>query len=234
MNEVVRVDCIKHHYEDGTSFEFCNTHLSVKAGERLVIIGPNGSGKTTLLLHLVGLLKPREGKVAVLGATPGSPEFDSMLPRIGMVFQNVEEQLIAPTVYDDIAFSPINYGVATPEIKKRVTAIMNALGISSLAEKVPHYLSGGEQKKVALAGALVMEPEILLLDEFFANVDGASTKQILAYLKKLNREKKMTIILTTHSLEITRAFATKVLKLGRSKGGFSKFRGCINEEITSA
>jgi cobalt/nickel transport system ATP-binding protein len=201
-NEIVHINCFNHKYEDGTKIMVCDTHFCVKNGEIVIITGRNGSGKSTLLNHIVGLYTPTKGNIQVMGVDVASKEFDNIRKNIGVVFQDVDEQLVAPTVYEDIAFSPLNYGYDIKRIDKMVVDIMAKLKITHLNKKVPHYLSGGEKKKVALAGALVMSPKLLVLDEVFANMDSASKDEIAGLLVELNKKNYMTIILTSHEFEI--------------------------------
>ena len=165
-DSIVTVSCLKHIYPDTTEIHMCGLDFVVERGERVVVLGGNGSGKTTLLYHLLGLLKPDEGKVTVFGKDP-STEYSAIRERIGVQLQNVEEQILSPTVREDVSFSPRNYGIGREETARMVDAVMAELGIVHLQDKICHYLSGGEKRKVALAGALVMRPELLILDEPF-------------------------------------------------------------------
>ncbi|HEY5517052.1 MAG TPA: ABC transporter ATP-binding protein, partial [Coriobacteriia bacterium] len=160
---VVRVSCVKHSYEDGTHVDLCGLEFTADRGSRVAILGPNGAGKTTMLFHILGLLAPQEGSVEVFGVDPSSRWAD-IRRRIGVVLQNVDEQIISPTVYDDVAFSPRQYGLPEAEVRELAESALALLDIEHLASRVPHNLSGGEKRKVALAGALVMRPELLVLD----------------------------------------------------------------------
>jgi len=219
--KIAEVKCIKHIYADKTEVKVCGLSFIVYRGERVVLIGPNGSGKTTLLHHLIGLLKPVEGRIKVFGLDPYE-NFNEIIKRIGVVFQNVDEQLIGPTVWDDIAFTPLNYGLDKEEVGKRVNNIMKELKIEHLKDKIPHYLSGGEKKKVAIAGALVMEPELLILDEALSEIDPVSKKLIIDKLMELNKKKGMTIILATNDIDIVKEFATVLYLL---ENGRIKYKG---------
>lgn len=213
MDNIVEVDCFKHKYEDGTQVHICNSHFSAKVGEILVITGKNGSGKSTLLHHIVGLLEPTVGKVKVFGVDVSKKEFEPLRKDIGVVLQDVDEQLICPTVYEDVAFSPLNYKWDKNKIDKEVEKVLKELKISFLKDKAPHYLSGGEKKKVALAGALVMKPKLLILDELFANMDEESKKLITELLIKLNKQNKTTIIMTSHESETIKKFNARIFHL---------------------
>jgi cobalt/nickel transport system ATP-binding protein len=154
--EAARISCVKHVYSDGSRVELCGLDFVVLRGTRVALLGPNGSGKTTLLFHLLGLLKPAEGSVAVMGVDPAR-DYARIRRAIGVVLQNVDDQQLAPTVWDDVSFSPRQYGLPAGEVARRTDTALELLGISDLRDKVPHYLSGGEKRKVAIAGALVLE-----------------------------------------------------------------------------
>jgi cobalt/nickel transport system ATP-binding protein len=213
MDNIVEISCLKHRYEDGTQVHICNSHFSAKAGEIVVVTGKNGSGKSTLLHHIVGLLEPTVGKVKVFGIDVSKKEFEKLRKDIGVVLQDVDEQLISPTVYEDIAFSPINYNWTKEKIDSEVKKLLELLKISHLKDKAPHYLSGGEKKKVALAGALIMHPKILILDELFANMDKESKETISKLLIDLNKKNKTTIIMTSHESETIKKFNARIFKI---------------------
>jgi cobalt/nickel transport system ATP-binding protein len=189
----------------------------VNRGERVVVLGGNRSGKTTLLYHILGLLKPDEGRVSVFGVNP-STDYPEVRKRIGVLLQNVEEQILSPTVWEDVSFSPRNYGYDREETRRRVEAVLAEFGISRLRDKICHYLSGGEKRKVALAGALVMSPELLVLDEPFEGLDTRSRTELVEILNRRNREEGMSIIMSTHDLNLVGSFADRVYVLARGEG----------------
>ena len=213
---IVTVSCLKHVYPDTTEIHMCGLDFVVNRAERVVVLGGNGSGKTTLLFHILGLLKPDEGKVTVFGRNPAA-DYDSLRERIGVLLQNVEEQILSPTVWEDISFSPRNYGKTRAETAPLVDAVMAELGIAHLRDRICHYLSGGEKRKVALAGALVMRPELLVLDEPFEGLDTRSRGELVEILNRRNRE-GMSIIMTTHDLNLVGGFADRVYLLARGQG----------------
>ena len=190
---LVSVSCLKHVYPDTTEIHMCGLDFVVKRGERVVVLGGNGSGKTTLLYHILGLLAPDEGSVAVFDVNPAK-QYNAIRERIGVLLQNVDDQILSPTVWDDISFSPRNYGYGKEETARMVEQIMAEMGIQNLRDKICHYLSGGEKRKVALAGALVLRPELLILDEPFEGLDSRSRSELVALLNKRNQE-GMTIIM---------------------------------------
>ncbi len=210
---IVRVDCIEHEYPDKTKVSICGLDFIIHEGERVVILGSNGSGKTTLLYHIVGLLWPSKGDVLVFGEPTTSSRFQETRRDIGMVFQNVDDQIIGPTVWDDVAFAPVNRGVPKEEAAKMVDEVLSVLRISHLRDKIPHYLSGGEKRKVAIAGAIVMRPKILILDEPFADVDPRSKLEIIELLVELNRRFGTALIITTHDVNIVPLIAETVYVL---------------------
>ena len=209
---IVHVSCVRHTYPDRTSVHLCGLDFVVEAGQRVVILGPNGCGKSTLLYHILGLLAPQEGKVSVFGVDPAK-QFSKIRERVGVLLQNADEQIIAPTVYDDVSFSPRNYGYTEAETEAMVTTALRKVGIEHLRHKVCHYLSGGEKRKVALAGALVLEPELLVLDEPFEGLDPVSRNEIVTLLNQLNIRHGVTLVVATHDVQLVTPLADKVYLL---------------------
>lgn len=216
MEPIVTVSCLKHVYPDTTEIHMCGLDFVVNRGERVAVLGGNGSGKTTLLHHILGLLKPDEGRVSVFGINPAT-QYTTVRERIGVLLQNVEEQILSPTVWEDISFTPRNYGYDKEEISRMVEQITAELGITHLRDKICHYLSGGEKRKVALAGALVMRPALLILDEPFEGLDTRSRSELVGILNRRNAE-GMTIIMTTHDLNLVGSFADRVYVLAKGRG----------------
>ena len=211
---VVRVSCVRHTYPDRTQVHLCGLDFVAERGERLVIVGPNGCGKTTLLFHILGLLEPQEGEVSVFGVNPAR-EFHRIRERIGVLMQNTDEQILAPTVWDDVSFSLRNYGYSAAEVESRVSATLAQVGITHLRDKVCHHLSGGEKRKVALAGALVLNPELLVLDEPFEGLDPASRSDLVSLLNRLHAERGVTLVVATHDVNVVPAMADRVYVLVR-------------------
>lgn len=229
--EIVRISCVRHTYEDGTTVHLCGLDFVAHRGERVAVLGPNGSGKTTMLFHVLGLLRPEEGSVTVFGARPAD-EWPKIRRRVGVVLQNVDEQLLAPTVFDDVAFSPRQYGLPEPEAAAKAQAALEMLGIEQLARRVPHNLSGGEKRKVALAGALAMEPELLVLDEPFEGLDPVSRTSLLGLLGRLSADRGVTTILSTHDIDTVPEFADYAYVL--APGGRIAVSGTPKEIFSSA
>ncbi len=209
---IVRVSCVRHTYPDRTQVHLCGLDFVVEPGQRVVMLGPNGCGKTTLLYHILGLLEPQEGEVLVFGVNPAR-HFNRIRERIGVLLQNVDEQIIAPTVWDDVSFSPRNYGYSDADVDRLTGEALERVGITHLSHKVCHYLSGGEKRKVALAGALVLQPELLVLDEPFEGLDPASRADLVELLNQLHREHGVTLVMATHDVNVVKAMADVVYVL---------------------
>jgi cobalt/nickel transport system ATP-binding protein len=229
-DEVVRVSCVRHTYEDGAAVALCGLDFVATRGSRVAVLGPNGSGKTTMLFHILGILRPQEGQVTVFGVEPAR-DWEAIRRRIGVVLQNVDEQLLAPTVAEDVGFSPRQYGLSETEVAHRVDRAMGLLGIEALAGRVPHNLSGGEKRKVAMAGALAMEPDLLVLDEPFEGLDPASRSGFVQLLGSLART-GVTVILTTHDIDTVPEFADYVYVL--RQGGEIALRGTPEDLFVNA
>jgi len=217
---VVEVDCITHVYPDMTKVQICGLDFIVNRGERVSILGSNGCGKTTLLKHLLGVLIPKDGSVKVFGVDPGK-EYSKIREKIGVVMQDVDEQILGPTVYDDILFAPLNYGIERKKAEAMAKAVIKRLNLASIQKKIVNYLSGGEKKKVALAGALVMEPELLILDEPFTGLDPVSRRDLIQILNELNKEKGITFIITLHEVDLVPEM-TDILYLMHGHGDLSE------------
>jgi cobalt/nickel transport system ATP-binding protein len=226
LEELVKVSNLKFKYPDGTSLSFDGHDFTVSKGERVAILGPNGSGKSTLLSLLLGLLKSTDGEIEVLGVNPAT-DYEKVRERIGALLQNVELQIIAPRVWDDISFSPRNYGYDKEETDKLVEELLIKLDIDHLRDKVPHYLSGGEKIKVAVAGALATKPELLILDEPFEHIDPTCRKEMINLLNSVNEEQGTAIILSTHNMNTVPLVADTVYLI--AEGGHIVKKGTPKE-----
>ncbi|NLC12125.1 MAG: ATP-binding cassette domain-containing protein [Firmicutes bacterium] len=216
MEQLVKVQCLKHIYPDQTQVDLCGLDFVVPRGKRVVVLGGNGAGKTTLLFHVLGFLSPVEGRVEVDGRRPDK-HFKETRKIMGVVFQNVEEQIIGPSVFDDIAFTLRNEGRPEQEIKERVKWVASALKINNLLDKIPHYLSGGQKKKVALAGAVVHRPQLLVLDEPFESLDPQAKEEIILFLNRLNLKNKTTLLIATHEIDAVPEIADLVYIINRGR-----------------
>lgn len=208
---MIEVDNITFRYDtgEGGAGEFAraavsDVSLTVKDGEMLAIVGHNGSGKSTLAKHLNGLLLPTEGKVIVDGMdTADETKILDIRRRVGLVFQNPDNQLVTTVVEEDVGFGPENLGIAPKEIRARVDAALGEVGMSEYAEKASHALSGGQKQRIAIAGMLAMKPEVLVLDEATAMLDPAGRAEILSIVSRLHREHGMTVVMITQYMEET-------------------------------
>lgn len=176
-------------------------NLTISPGEYVCIIGPNGSGKSTLAKMLKGLLLPSRGSVHVgKYTTRDQDERWEILQKVGLVFQNPDHQIVAPTVQDDIAFGLENLGLSVLEMKKRINRVLKEVGLSGLNRKEPQHLSGGQKQRLAIAGIIAMQPEIIIFDEATSMLDPQGTKDVLSIMKSLYQQKK-TIITITHKMD---------------------------------
>ena len=188
--------------------------LKVEKGEMVALLGKNGAGKSTLFLHLNGIYEPDEGQVFIDGE---ELKYDkkSLLKfrqKVGIVFQNPDDQIFAPTVEEDVAFGPLNLKLPMEEVQKRVTESLARVGMSGFEKKAPHHLSGGQKKRVAIAGILAMKPEIMVLDEPTAGLDPQGVRSLSKLLKELNEE-GITIIISTHEVDLVPNYAKRVFVL---------------------
>ena len=206
MEKIIEISCFEHVYPDKTKIELCGIEFTVCKGEKVALLGPSGGGKTTLIKHILGLLTPSHGEIRVFGVDPYK-EYDKIKQKIGVVLQNVDEQLIGPTVLEDVMFSPLNYGYSQEKSKEMASKILEQFGISDLKDKIIHYLSGGEKRKVALAGALVLNPELLVLDEPFSGLDIRSEKEFIKLINKICEEMRISVVISTHNVELVSEFA---------------------------
>ena len=195
---IIEILHLSFRYPDDTP-GIDDVSLTIEAGECVVIAGPNGSGKTTLLRHLNGLLLPQTGEVRIDGVLTAS---DVLRARrmVGLVFQDADSQIVGETVYDDVAFGPENLCLGPAEIQRRVSAALALVGMEHLHDRRPHRLSGGEKRRLAIAGILAMESPVIVLDEPFANLDHPGALQVLSRIVSLHRSGK-TVILSTHDLD---------------------------------
>jgi energy-coupling factor transport system ATP-binding protein len=219
---ILQVQNLTHTYSAGTPFEhkaLDNMNFSVERGEFIGIIGHTGSGKSTLMQHLNGLLKPTSGKVLLDGEDIWS---DKKLTRqarfrVGLVFQYPEYQLFEETVYKDIAFGPKNMGLSRQEIDRRVREAASFVGLTeSQLEVSPFDLSGGQKRRVAIAGVIAMEPEVLILDEPTAGLDPVGREEILANIESYRRAKNATIMMVSHSMSDVARLTDRLLVLNGS------------------
>ena len=206
MEDIITVDNLIFEYTDEDTGEknrvLDTVSLNVKEGEFLAVLGHNGSGKSTLAKHFNAILLPTDGKVFVDGIdTSDESRLFDIRRRVGMVFQNPDNQMVATIVEEDVAFAPENLGVSREEIRERVDNALETVGMTAFKRHAPHMLSGGQKQRVAIAGVLAMQPEILVMDEPTAMLDPNGRAEVIQTIKKLNREMGMTVILITHYMD---------------------------------
>lgn len=201
-----------YSYPDG-SHALRDINISIEKGDSLAIIGANGAGKSTFLMHFNGILSPSKGSLILEGTPFSQLKTNEIRKRVGMVFQNPDDQIIMPVVYEDVAFGPANMGLPAEEVERRVLNSMEQTGISHLRDKVPYRLSGGEKRAVSIAGVLAMEPEILVMDEPGSSLDARSRRVLIELLKQFRHTK----IIATHDLRLVREVCSRtvILKEGR-------------------
>jgi len=204
----VRVEGLHHCYPDGV-LALRGVELEVAAGERVGIVGPNGAGKTTLLRHLNGLLHPTRGEVWIAGLRVTPAACPEVRRQVGYVFQDADDQLFCPTVYDDVAFGPSHLGLPAAEVDARVRQALAVVGLTGFEERVPQKLSAGQKRLVALAGVLSYDPSILVLDEPSAALDPRHRRRLINLLKGLDR----TLIVATHDLDFVWDVCTRTVLL---------------------
>ena len=205
MEEIIRVDNLSFYYPDGQQ-ALTDVNLTIYQGETVALIGPNGAGKSTLLLHLNGILHSN-GVVKVLGRPVSDKNLRWVRSKVGLVFQNPDDQLFSPTVFDDVAFGPINMGYSEAEVRKLVTNALDWVGMTGYERRSPHHLSVGEKKRIAIATVLSMNPKILVIDEPTANLDPGSKWSLIALLRGL----EMTKVIATHDLELVKALCPRTI-----------------------
>ena len=207
-SKIIEIQNLSHRFSDGT-VGLDHISLGICRGSFVVIVGRNGSGKTTLLMHLNGLLEPTEGTIRVEGI-PVEKNLGKVRQIVGMVFQDADSQIVGETVYDDVAFGPENLCLDRNEIKRRVVEALDNVGLGRLADQQPHLLSAGEKRRLAIAGILAMNPEVIVFDEPFSNLDFPGLKQVLHQIVWLHR-KGHTIVMTTHDVEAVIDYADRLL-----------------------
>ncbi|WP_053955674.1 energy-coupling factor transporter ATPase [Inediibacterium massiliense] len=233
----ILIENLTHIYNPNTPFETTalnNVNVEIEKGEFIGLIGHTGSGKSTLIQHLNGLLKPSSGKIIIndFDITKKGVSLKEIRQRVGLVFQYPEHQLFEETVYKDVAFGPMNLGLTEKEIDKRVKESIELVGLSfeDVKDRSPFELSGGQKRRVAIAGVVAMKPEVLILDEPTAGLDPKSRDEVLNQIKILHEKYKITIILVSHSMEDIARLVDKIFVMhqgnlvltGEPKEVFSK------------
>ncbi|KAF5437107.1 cobalt/nickel transport system ATP-binding protein [Candidatus Methanophagaceae archaeon] len=213
--EAITVKNLSYKYPDGSK-ALEDVNMEMYEGERIVIVGPNGAGKTTFMLHLNGTLHGTEGQIEIFGKSVDKMKRAEIVKEVGMVFQDPDDQLFMPTIFDDIAFGPINMGLKEDEVRERVEKAISSLGLSGFEDRAPHHLSFGEKKKASLAAVMAMEPRILVLDEPTANLDPSSRTELIAILNDLNKREGITMVIATHDVNAIPELADRIYALNRT------------------
>ncbi|NLK21345.1 MAG: energy-coupling factor transporter ATPase [Epulopiscium sp.] len=214
---------VNHIYSGGTPFEktaLYGINLHIEKGQFVGLIGHTGSGKSTLIQHFNGLLKPTDGEITILGKNINDKDtsLKEIRQRVGLVFQYPEHQLFEMTIFKDVSFGPQNMGLSKEEIDKRVKEALDIVGLDeSMYEKSPFELSGGQKRRVAIAGVLAMKPEVLVLDEPTAGLDPKGRDEILGQIQKLHKTLGITVILVSHSMEDIAKLVDRIIVMHRGK-----------------
>lgn len=218
---MLELNNVSYRYEGAAQNALSGVTMTIEAGEMLAIVGHNGSGKSTLAKHLNGLLLPTGGNVTIDGMdTKNEDALLAIRQRVGMVFQNPDNQLVTTIVEEDVGFGPENLGVPPKEIRGRVDAALESVGMTAYADKASHALSGGQKQRIAIAGMLAMQPEVLVLDEAAAMLDPEGRREVLEIVKRLHRETGLTVVMITQFMEETLS-CDRVVVMGGGKLQFS-------------
>ena len=202
MSEIIRFDDVHYTYPGDEQESLCGVTLAIEEGSFVAVLGQNGSGKSTLAKHMNAILIPDEGTVRIAGIdTRDEDRVIEVRRRVGMVFQNPDNQIVANVVEDDVAFAPENLGVEPAEIRRRVDDALRQVGMYEYREHAPHLLSGGQKQRIAIAGVIAMQPQIIVLDEPTAMLDPIGRREVLSTVTELCREKGMTVVLITHHMD---------------------------------
>lgn len=198
---MIEIRDLSFKYEEDSKYVLNNINLDVKEGEFISIIGPNGSGKSTLAKLLNAQIKPTKGSVKVYGNDTSSSDVWEIRNKVGMVFQNPDNQIVATVVEEDVAFGPENLGIENPELRNRVDDALKTVDMYKYKDKAPHMLSGGQKQRVAIAGVLAMNPDVIVFDEPTAMLDPNGRKDVINHAIKLNKEMNKTVINITHFMD---------------------------------
>ena len=211
MEKAIEIENLSYSYPDGQQ-ALRDINLAVGLGQTVALIGPNGAGKSTLLLHLNGILRS-DGTVRILGVPLEDKNLKWVRSKVGLVFQDPDDQLFSPTVFDDVAFGPINMGYAEEEVRGLVGQALEWVGMKGYEERSPHHLSVGEKKRISIATILSMSPEILVIDEPTANLDPRAKWELIELVAGL----PMTKIVASHDLEMVAALCERTIVLDKGK-----------------
>jgi cobalt/nickel transport system ATP-binding protein len=205
---IVHVDCVTHKYPDGTE-GIHNMCFRVYPREIVALCGPNGAGKSTLIEHINGLMLPDVGRVRVFDTDIDKRNVASIRKVVGLVFQDADSQLFSPTVMDDVMFGPLNLGMSVEEARKKAQWALDIVGIKDI-NKVPHYMSGGQKRLVAIAGVLAMQPKILVVDEPTGDLDPSNAHKIEGLLRSLRDDQGMSVVIALHDMDMAARLADRI------------------------
>jgi cobalt/nickel transport system ATP-binding protein len=205
---IVHVDCVTHKYPDGTE-GIHNMCFRVYAKEVVALCGPNGSGKSTLIEHINGLMLPDVGRVKVYNEDIDKGNVAEIRKFVGLVFQDADSQLFSPTVLDDVMFGPLNQGLSPEEARKKAEWALDIVGMKEV-NKIPHYLSGGQKRLVAIAGVLAMQPKILVADEPTGDLDPSNARRIEDLLRSLRDEHGISVVVALHDMDMAARLADRI------------------------
>lgn len=218
MDNMILQTCnLKYYYEDGTC-ALDNINIAIEKGKKTAIIGGNGAGKSTLFLNFNGVLKPKDGVILFHGEQVGydKKSLNKLRSKIGLVFQEPDHQIFSSSIYQELAFGPLNFGVSKDEVKQRVENVMEQMEIGHLKDKPTHFLSYGQKKQVAIASILVLEPEVIILDEPTAGLDPMHSKKLMILLEKLSK-RGITLIIATHDVNLAYQWAEQVHVMNKGR-----------------
>lgn len=211
MSCILETEDLTYSY-DTEKDAISHLNLQIEAGKTTVILGANGAGKSTLFLHLNGILQPDHGVVRFRGEPISYRKagLQALRSKVGIVFQNPDDQLFSASVYQDISFGAVNLGLPEAEVRQRVEQIMEQIGISDLRDRPTHALSFGQKKRVAFAGIMVMQPDVIILDEPTAGLDPVGVSELMHLLWRVCREQHTTILLSTHDIDVVPVYADEI------------------------
>ncbi len=210
-DEIVAVEDLHYAYPDGRK-ALAGISLYLSAGEKAAVVGPNGAGKSTLLLHLNGILRG-DGRIRIGGLTVAEKNLPAIRAKVGMVFQNPDDQLFSPTVFEDVAFGPLYMGLPEPVIQERVAAALGAVSMKGYEARLSHHLSTGEKKRIAIATVLSMEPDVLALDEPTAELDPRARRALIRLLQHLPQ----TMLVATHDMRLVAELCQRMIILDEGR-----------------
>ncbi|VUT28291.1 MAG: putative ABC transporter ATP-binding protein [Candidatus Syntrophoarchaeum sp. GoM_oil] len=225
MEAAITITDLSYTYPDGTT-ALEGLSLEIMEGESVALLGPNGAGKSTFMLHLNGILKGGGGSVEIFGEKVGGVDVKKIKKRVGIVFQDPDDQLFMPTLFDDVAFGPMNLELPDDDVKERVKIALDKVRLSGFEERLPHHLSFGQKKRAAFATVLSMEPDILILDEPTSNLDPRSRLELIGVIKELREEGK-TILIATHDVNAVPQIAERVIVLNKTMIGEGTVRDVL-------